>query len=153
MAACPADTTTPRRALNCKTCPRDAFEAGHLDAFPTIIDDEAAQAGDGDNFNLEHELELIMEDEEVGNININAHPPDEVANTHGGLMLQIGELIWCQRCGASATLGNTSIYLRRPCDGKPANLSMERRKGRLIRKKHPTTCASLNGSHKRVRFE
>ena len=138
VSACPAEVRVPRKALLQKTNPRDAFDAGHIDAYVYDAHDE---------FNLELELEAIMDNEELCR-----RLAIENANVHGGFMLQIGDLHWCSRCGASATLGHTSRYLRELCKGKPPNKSMRQRRNRLIRKKHPTTCAPLHGDHKRIRY-
>ena len=158
VSACPAgptNRTVPRRALRVKTSQADAFAAGHLDAILRITPEaHSGEEHSGDEFNLELELEAIL-DEEFANgtpDGMQLDPTELPGRAHGGLMLQIGDIAWCSICGASASDGNTSIYLRRPCDGKPANESMEWRKGRLVRRVHPTTCAKLTGSHKRLRF-
>ena len=157
VSACPAapPACTGRTALKSKTSPGEAYDRGHTDAWPTQLPSAAAadeDHGNGEEFNLELELEKIL-DEERTQDNPKIDPPVNVpANIHGGYLLQIDDIIWCMHCGAAASLGNTSIYLRKPCDGKPANDSMRQRRKRLIRHQHPTTCAKLLGTHKRVRI-
>ena len=156
VSACPAAPTTEnptptpitrRAALRTKTTPQDAFAMGHLDAHPVYDDDSSDM-----ETNLEQDLEDILDEEANEELDVEA-PLNNPGNVHGGLLLQIDDIVWCSICGASASSGNTSLYLRKACEGKPANNSMVRRKGRLVRRKHPTTCARLHGSHKRVRFE
>ena len=160
VSACPAGSTPriKRCALLSKTTPKDAFDLGYVDAFENQgqvgahnHSHAAAAASDdseGEEFNLERELENVMDGDGTPE-NLNFLP---ASNPHGGYLLQINDIIWCFHCGASASIGNTSLYLRRRCEGKPVNESMRRRRGRLIKRQHPTTAVHLPGSHKRVRI-
>ena len=168
VSACPAappnDGTDPapskvrRTALHSKTTPGDAFARGHLDALPVHLacSASAAAATDGESedeeLDLEHELEMILDGDGTPATIDNTNPENVPTNVHGGYLLQIDNIIWCSRCGAAASLGNTSKYLRKPCEGRPKNASMGQRRKRLMRHQHPTTCAKLQGTHKRVRF-
>ena len=76
--------------------------------------------------------------------------PDVGLRGHGGLLLQTAYIVWCVKCGGSAQLGATSKHLREVCKGKPQTASMRQRRNRLVRGKHPTTCAPLNAVAKRV---
>ena len=182
VSACPAgppNCKIRRTALHSKTSPGEALARGHLDAM-TMTDaaPAAAQSDSGDfdlerelenimeldndeprttsdsedDFDLERELEISMEDERTPENHNITNPPAEIQNTHGGYLLQTNDIIWCFHCGGSATLGQTSRYLRKACTGKPANLSMTRRRKRLINHQHPTTSGKLSGTHKRVRI-
>ena len=141
-----------RTALLTKTTPGEAYNRGHLDASPATVqstDTATANSDDEDELNLELELEKILDAEGTPDF---PDLPNAPVDTHGGYLLQINDIVWCFHCGASASLGNTSLYLRKPCKGKPPNLSMSRRRRRLIKRQHPTTCEHLNGTHKRVRI-
>ena len=153
VSACPvavAEIAVRRTAIIGKTTPSIAFSLGHLDAYPQPAADNAqndTQDSCSDcEMDLEYELGRTLEDG-------TASAADSGVDIHGGIMYQIGDIVWCFLCGASSSLGNTSIYLRKKCTGKPANISMHRRRGRLRKRQHPTTCEKLGGDHKRVRFE
>ena len=152
VSACPAELPTPlapRTALRSKTAPSVAFAAGHLDAHNWInLEKELEDIMDLDNqdeINLERELEEILN----ADVTLTPPVPDDI---HGGLMLMIDGIHWCCICGAAAKEGSTSLYLRKTCEGRPPNASMRQRRSRLIRRKHPTTCAPLHGTHKRARY-
>ena len=128
-----------RRRVVGKTSAADAIHLGfEAPAAPSdddadSMDDEAAMMEDG----------LPAETREV---------PMAVMDIHGGFFLQTDDILWCSRCGASAKLGWFSAYLRKACEGKPANASMRQRRKRLIRGVHPTTCKPLVSPPKRVRI-
>jgi len=84
---------------------------------------------------LADDLENIMEEDEEFIEN-----DSDVITRHGGYMLQTDNVVWCSRCGASATIGKISIYLRKPCEGRPPTDNMIVRRKRLMKGKHPTTC-------------
>ena len=84
---------------------------------------------------LADDLENIMEEDEEFIEN-----DSDVITRHGGYMLQTDNVVWCSRCGASATIGKISIYLRKPCEGRPPTDNMIVRRKRLMKGKRPTTC-------------
>ena len=150
------DPPGKRFRLTGKTSREDAATMGFddMDYAEMNFDwsNTATEAAD-DDIDLEQALEEVMDDELAQEEPQPPPPqqPDPLAG-HGGLLLQTANIVWCVRCGASAQLGATSKYLRAKCKDKPENESMEARKGRLVRGVHPTTCAKLNSSAKRVRI-
>ena len=106
--------------LNAKTSPALAEAMGHSDAY--------------------NELEVPSAPE----------PTKGIPFTHGGYLLRTGKILWCVKCGASATIGKVSRYLRKPCNGKVLNKSMKQRRSRLVRGLNPNNCAPLVGKATRV---
>ena len=148
-------------------------------AQPDEADGAASEKGESDvdmeSITLEDMLEEVMDDAayagrqrltkktspqaayDAGHLDAHCVIPPPVRDTsifaHGGMTVQTDDNIWCTRCGASATYGSSSIYLRKLCKGKPPNDSMRQRRRRLLRHKHPTTSKDLQGRPKRIRIE
>ena len=137
---------TKRRRLIGKTSPVHAAALGYdlldLASYSMELAPDADDASSDSDRSLRDD-EIPTETSDV---------PSKVLDNHGGLFLRTDNILWCAKCGASAKIGWFSIYLRKPCPGKPVNDSMKQRRKRLIRGVHPTTCKLLVSHAKRVRI-
>ena len=148
----PVTITAPAQKRMRLVAKTNQDEAACLGYEPLPICDFQPQGSDDGEFSSCNEDEFLdaMDADLGGSTPTRTYPSS--LDIHGGLFLQTDNVLWCMKCGASAKLGATSIYLRELCPGLPRNDSMRQRRKRLIRGVHPTTCKPFVSAPKRVRI-